>query len=255
MRCEREGTPLPLREKGGGERLEEQRRRARYPTRALACARGPPPPDPLPQTVEPTFELRLRECAFPSVMRCLDIPRILCIFVKSSSLSPDTGVVALLKLSAFATLPALGTARRRSSGLQGAVPVGVTRRRTMTSSHEEFQELSKSHARHQIALTVLSVALVAATLMMWMLVNAVRESNEIQKELLASSQQVDVAPKTPVNPRSVAPAPRKASTGSRRSPSASGGRQRSSPERALAQSAPPTQVASTHTLASRHGRQ
>ena len=125
----------------------------------------------------------------------------------------------------------------------------------MTSSHEEFQELSKSHGRHQIALTVLSVALVAATIMMWMLVSAVRESNELQKELLASSQQVDVAPKTPVKPRSVAPSPRKAGTASRRAPSASRGRQRSSPERALSQSARPTQVASTQTLANRHGRQ
>ncbi|MGH6691152.1 MAG: hypothetical protein ACREF4_10815, partial [Gammaproteobacteria bacterium] len=103
-----------------------------------------------------------------------------------------------------------------------------------------------------MALTVLSVALVAATLMMWMLVSAVRESNELQKELLAASQQADVAPKTPVKPRSVAPAPRKANTGSRRAPNA-GGRQRSSPEWAVAQSAPRTQVASTQTHANRYG--
>ena len=125
----------------------------------------------------------------------------------------------------------------------------------MTPSHEEFQELSKSHARHQIALTVLSVALVAATIMMWMLVSAVRESNEIQKELLAGSQEVDVAPKTPVKPRSVAPSSRKAGTASRRAPSASGGRQRSSPERAAARSALRTQLASTQTAPHRYGRQ
>jgi hypothetical protein len=92
--------------------------------------------------------------------------------------------------------------------------------------------------------------------MMWMLVSAVRESNELQKELLASSQQVDVAPKTPVKqPRSVAPSPRKAGTASRRAPSASGGRQRSSPERALVQNTPRTQVASTQTATNRYGRQ
>ncbi|HXV07589.1 MAG TPA: hypothetical protein VD791_06140 [Burkholderiales bacterium] len=125
----------------------------------------------------------------------------------------------------------------------------------MTPSHEEVQELSKSHARHQIVLTVLSVALVAATIMMWMLVSAVRESNEIQKELLAGSQEVDVTPKTPVKPRSVAPSSRKAGTASRRAPSASGGRQRSSPERAVAQSAPRTQIASTQTATNRYGRQ
>jgi hypothetical protein len=125
----------------------------------------------------------------------------------------------------------------------------------MTPSHEEFQELSKSHARHQTALTVLSVALVAATIMMWMLVSAVRESNEIQKEVLAASQEVDVTPKTPVKPRSAAPSPRKAGTASRRAPSASGGRQRSSPERAVAQSTRRTQVASTQTLTPRYGRQ
>ncbi len=125
----------------------------------------------------------------------------------------------------------------------------------MTPSHEEFQELSKSHGRHQIALTVLSVALVAATIMMWMLVSAVRESNALQQELLAASQQVEIAPKAPVKPRSVAPSPRKASGASRRAPSASGGRKQSSPDRAVAKSTPRTQVATTQTLPNRYGRQ
>jgi hypothetical protein len=122
------------------------------------------------------------------------------------------------------------------------------------ATHEEFQELSKSHARHQLALTVLSVALLAAMGMMWMLVSEVRESNEIRKDILVPSQQADVAAGTPIKPESVARSPRKASAATRRAPSASGARERSGPERAFVQSATRTQVATAQTQ-NRYGRQ
>jgi hypothetical protein len=122
------------------------------------------------------------------------------------------------------------------------------------ATHEEFQELSKSHARHQFALSVLSVALLVAMGMMWLLVSEVREANEIHKDILVPAYQVDVAAKTPVKPESVARSPRKASAAARRAPSASGTRERSGPERTFVQSAGRTQVATAQTQ-NRYGRQ
>lgn len=124
----------------------------------------------------------------------------------------------------------------------------------MTSFHLDPQQFPAAHTRHQIVLTVLAVALVVSTIMMWKLVNAIRESNDIQRELLAS-QQAEPAAKTAVKARSDAPAASKASAGSRRSASASGGRERNSAGRAVSERTPGTQLASTQILLTRQGRQ
>ena len=124
----------------------------------------------------------------------------------------------------------------------------------MTSFHLEQQQLPITHTRHQVVLTVLAMALVASTIMTWMLVSAIRESNHIQRELLAS-QQVEPAAKTAVKARSDASTTSKAAAESRRSSSASRGRERNSTDRAVRDRTPGTQLASTQTILARQGRQ
>ena len=124
----------------------------------------------------------------------------------------------------------------------------------MTSSYHENQWLSRAQSRQQLVLTVLAAALVASTIMTWMLVSAIRESNDLQRQLLVTQQTEPVA-KPAVKRRAGASAASKAQAEPRRSAIGAAGRERRKVERAPGDSKPATQIAATHDYLNRQGRQ
>jgi hypothetical protein len=56
----------------------------------------------------------------------------------------------------------------------------------MTASYEELKQIVKSQKRQRVALMVLSVVLAASTIVTWKSLTAMRETNEIQKQMLES---------------------------------------------------------------------
>ena len=66
----------------------------------------------------------------------------------------------------------------------------------MTASYEELQQIVKSQKRQQVALIVLSVVLAGSTIVTWKSVAAMREANEMQKQML-ESRKVSATPKRP----------------------------------------------------------
>lgn len=122
----------------------------------------------------------------------------------------------------------------------------------MTSSSRELEQIAKSQTRQQILLIIVCVVLLASTIATWRSVSAMREANQIQKQLL--TQQADAPPKSPQKRRvSVRPAS-KASDESNRSRSVRGAQEGSS-RQAMADSTAPAEATTTHTIMARSGRQ
>lgn len=124
----------------------------------------------------------------------------------------------------------------------------------MTSSYHENQWLSRAQSRQQLVLTVLAAALVASTIMTWMLVSAIRESNDLQRQLLVTQQAEPVA-KPAVKRRAAASSASKAQAEPRRSAIGPSGRERRKAERDSGGSKPTTQIAATSEYLNRQGRQ
>ena len=121
----------------------------------------------------------------------------------------------------------------------------------MTSSQPEEQLPARSHPRQQIVLAVLAAALVGSTIMMWMLVSAIRESNDLQRQLLVA-QQAEPAAKPAVKRRAGSSAASRLNTEPRDSAI---GRDRRRQEQATSEGDLSTQVATGNVHLARHGRQ
>jgi len=125
----------------------------------------------------------------------------------------------------------------------------------MTASYEELQQIVKSQKRQQVALIVLSVVLAGSTIVTWKSVSAMREANEMQKQML-ESRKVSAAPKATVR-RSSARPDTQASVESRRPPGStqSGAQKRISDRTAAIDSAIDVPVPAARTPLDRPGRQ
>jgi hypothetical protein len=87
----------------------------------------------------------------------------------------------------------------------------------MTPSSMELEQISKAQTRQQVLLIILSIVLAASTIATWQSARAMRDANEIQRQLLA--QTADTPSKSPQKRHASARPGTKASTQSRRSPS------------------------------------
>jgi hypothetical protein len=124
----------------------------------------------------------------------------------------------------------------------------------MTPSDEELKQISRSLARHKIALIVLSVIVAASTIVTWKSVAAMRAANEIQRQLLAP-QKADGTPKAGQARRSSARSATKSSVESLRSPGVPGAGERIGNRQPVIDSTPGARVADTRAAADRPGRQ
>jgi hypothetical protein len=125
----------------------------------------------------------------------------------------------------------------------------------MTASYEELQQIVKSQKRQQIALIVLSVVLAGSTIVTWKSVAAMREANEIQKQML-ESRKVSSAPKATLR-RSNAHPDTQANAESRRPPSSTqpSAQKRIGDRTAAIDSATDVPLPSTRAPVDRPGRQ
>lgn len=122
-----------------------------------------------------------------------------------------------------------------------------------SSSSRELEQIAKSQTRLQILLIAVCIVLVASTIVTWKSARVMRESNEIQRELL--TQKAEAPPKGPQKRRtSVRPA-NSAGTESHRSRSVRSGADTSNGRQAVADSPEPRDIANTHALIARTGRQ
>jgi hypothetical protein len=125
----------------------------------------------------------------------------------------------------------------------------------MTASYEELQRIVKSQKRQQVALIVLSVVLAGSTAVAWKSVAAMREANEMQKQML-ESRKVSAAPKAAV--RRSNPRPDTRANAESRRPQAStqpGAQKRISDRTAAIDSAIDVPVPTARTPLDRPGRQ
>jgi hypothetical protein len=125
----------------------------------------------------------------------------------------------------------------------------------MTSSYEELKQISRSQKRQQVALAVLSIALAASTIITWKAVAAMREANEIHKQLIESRKPGSTAKATLRKPNLRAET--RADADPHHAPGLThpGGQKRTVERPAPAGSAPNAPLAATNTLLARPGRQ
>ena len=123
----------------------------------------------------------------------------------------------------------------------------------MTSSQEELKQIARSQKHQQIALTVLSVVVAVSTFVMWRAGSAMREANDIQRQMTVSQKS---------EPARKAASARKPNTHasnatmrdpSQRSPSA--GQNRIGESDGQAAGTGNAHIASTNPLLARPGRQ
>jgi hypothetical protein len=121
----------------------------------------------------------------------------------------------------------------------------------MTPSDEELKQISRSLARHKIALIVLSVAVAASTIVTWKSVATMREVNEIQRQLL---QKADGAPKAALARRSSAHQETKSSAEPYRSSGLPSAGERIGNRRPTIDSTPGARISDTNAAPDRPGR-
>ena len=125
----------------------------------------------------------------------------------------------------------------------------------MMSSYEELKQISRSQRRQQVALIVLSVVLAVSTIVTWKSVAAMREANEIQKQIL-ESRKARPAPKAALR-RSNPGSETQARAEPHRQPGSThpSARKRMDDPPAAIDSAPAAPLPSTRALPDRPGRQ
>jgi hypothetical protein len=124
----------------------------------------------------------------------------------------------------------------------------------MTSSSRELEQISRSQARQQILLIILCILVAASTIIMWKSVRATREANDIQRQLLA--EKADAPPKGPQKKRRAGARPEtKVSAEPRRTPSLRRGQDGTGGREAIADSPARADLANTHIVLARPGRQ
>ena len=125
----------------------------------------------------------------------------------------------------------------------------------MMSSYEELKQISRSQRRQQVALIVLSVVLAVSTIVTWKSVAAMREANELQKQIL-ESRKARSAPKAALR-RSNPASETQARAEPHRPPGSThpSARKRMDDRSAAIDSAPSAPPPSTRALPDRPGRQ
>jgi hypothetical protein len=124
----------------------------------------------------------------------------------------------------------------------------------MTSSDEQLQKIATSQKRQQVALILLSIVLAASTVVTWKSVAAMREANEIQRQLLPQ-QKADPGPKAAPVRRSSARAESKTNTQSHGPQSLAGEQERIGSRQGAVDSTPGTHIANAGALPKQPGRQ
>ena len=124
----------------------------------------------------------------------------------------------------------------------------------MTSSDEPLEKIARSQKRLQIALIVLSVVLAASTITTWRSIAAMREANEIQRQLLGQ-QKADPGPKAAPARRSSARSGSKTNAPSHGSQSLPAEQERTGNRQGAVDGTPGTHLANARTLPSQPGRQ
>jgi hypothetical protein len=123
----------------------------------------------------------------------------------------------------------------------------------MTPSSRELEQIARSQTRQQILLIILCIFVAALAVATWRSGSAMREANQIQRQLLA--QESDAPPKGQKKRRAGARPANKVSSESRRSPDSRRGQDETSSRQALADSKTRADLTNTHALLVRHGRQ
>ncbi len=122
----------------------------------------------------------------------------------------------------------------------------------MEPSSRDIEQISRSQFRQQILLIVLCIAVAACAVATWRAGSAMRDANELQKQLLA--EPADSATKQPKKRQTSARAGKKASPQSQAS-SLPRERRGASDRQATDDNSAPTEVTSTRTALARVGRQ
>jgi hypothetical protein len=124
----------------------------------------------------------------------------------------------------------------------------------MTSSSRELEQISRSQARQQILLIILCILVAASTIVTWKSIRATRETNEVQRQLLA--EQADAPPKGLQKKRRASARPlTKVSAEPSRSPSLRRGQDGTSGRQVVTDSPARADLADTHIVLARPGRQ
>ena len=124
----------------------------------------------------------------------------------------------------------------------------------MTSSDEPLEKIARSQKRLQIALIVLSIVLAVSTITTWKSIAAMREANEIQRQLLGQ-QKADPGPKAAPVRRSSARQGSKTNTPSHGAQSRPDEQERASNRQGAVDSTPGTHIANARVLSNQPGRQ
>ncbi len=122
----------------------------------------------------------------------------------------------------------------------------------MTSSSRELEQIAKSQARQQILLIIVCIVLLASTIATWRSVSAMREANQIQRQLL--TEKADAPSKSPQKRRGSVRSTTKASAESRRSWSVRGEADASGGRQGTIDSAAPADLTNSPAMMARSGR-
>jgi hypothetical protein len=122
----------------------------------------------------------------------------------------------------------------------------------MTPSSRDIEQISRSQSRQQILLIILCIAVAACAAATWRAGSAMRDANELQKQILA--EPADAATKQPNKRQASARAGKKASVQSQ-APSLPRERRGSNDRQVTDENSAPTEVTSTRTAMVRVGRQ
>ena len=123
----------------------------------------------------------------------------------------------------------------------------------MMPSSIELEQISRSQTRQQVLLIILCIVLAASTITTWQSARAMRESNEIQRQLLA--QTADAPSKGPQKRHASARPATKAITQSRPSPSLRHAVEGTGNRQAMIDGTVRADLTNTHALLVRPGRQ
>jgi hypothetical protein len=121
----------------------------------------------------------------------------------------------------------------------------------MTSSSIELEQIARSQTRQQVLLIVVCILLIASTIATWKSVSAMREANQIQRQLLA--ERAEAPARSPQKRQASTRPASKASADSRRTRSARA--EAGSGRQATLDGTVPADPAATHALVARSGRQ